>query len=527
MDTKSSLDEQQADSIPDREFVELRELLLGDQIQKVESLRQRLDDPSVRASEVSRVLTQALAQSIKRDQTISSTLHPVIQHSLRTSVETEPEILATALFPIVGQAVRKAVAHAIQQLADSLNAIVADRFSFKRWRWRMEAMRTGKSFGEVALAHSLSYRVEQIYLIHRKTGMLLAQASRSAGLMEDADLVVGMLTALQDFARDSFTSGKQDELEVLQIGEFKVWLLHGPLAILAIVVRGQLPQELQQRFAAKLEEIHKDFHAALVGFEKDGRQIAEIDEGLGGLLLGEAAAAPRSNTTLKIVVGILLALLACGAFFRIRQDMRWNGYVSALRQQPGIVVIDTRRSWKRLAVVGMRDPMAIEPGALLSQFHLQPHQVSESWEEYLSLDPRLAGMRKMNAELESIRDTVIHFEVNSTQIPLDELPGVDKLSAQILRLSEDAKAQGEAIRVTVVGHTDYTGAETHNSELSQLRAEAVIRLLKERGIDETMLSGEGVGDSQPQRAAADPYEQNLDRRVTLLVQFVPQSSNVK
>ncbi len=507
MNTESSLDEQQADSIPDREFIELREVLLGDQIQKVEELRKRLDDPSVRAGEVSKVLAQALSLSIQRDQRISNALHPVIQHSLRTSVEKEPEILATALFPIVGQAVRKAVAHALQQLVESLNTIFADRFSLKRWRWRTEAMRTGKSFGEIALAHSLSYRVEQIYLIHRKTGMLLAQASRDAGLMEDADLVVGMLTALQDFARDSFTSEKQDELEVLQIGEFKVWLLHGPLAILAIVVRGQLPQELQQRFAVKLEQIHKDFHTALVGFEKDGRPIAGIENGLGGFLLGEADAAPRSNTTLKIAAVIFLALLAFGIFLRVRQDMRWNGYVRALRQQPGIVVIGARRGWKRLDVAGMRDPLAIEPATLLPEFHLRPDQVSENWEKYLSLDPRLAEIRRMNAELSAVRDTVIHFETNSTRIPLNELPVVDALGEQLRQLSEDTKAKGETIGIEVIGHSDHTGAEEHNSELSQERAATVIRMLEERGVEGRLLSGAGVGDNQPERDGEDLYEQ--------------------
>ncbi|MGD0646418.1 MAG: OmpA family protein [Acidobacteriaceae bacterium] len=525
MEAKSALDEQQADLTPDREFIELRELLLGDQMQKVEELRNRLDDQSVRAGEVSKILAQALSLSIQRDQRISNTLHPVIQHSLRTSVEREPEILATALFPIVGQAVRKAVAHAVEQLLDSLNAIFEDGFSFKRWGWRLEAMRTGKSFAEIALARSRSYRVEQIYLIHRKTGMLLAQASRNTGLMEDADLVVGMLTALQDFARDSFTSTKQDDLEVLQIGEFKVWLLHGPLAILAIVVRGRLPQELQLRFAAKVEQIHKDFHTGLVSFEKDGRPIPGIDEGLSGLLLGQGAAESRSNTKLKIVAGVFFALLLCGALFRVRQDMRWNGYVNKLRQQPGIVVVDARRGWKSLTVVGMRDPLAIEPRALLSEFHLREDQVTGRWEEYLSLDSRLADVRRMNAESDFVQDAVIHFEVNSTQITLDELRRVDELSGQIQRLIKDANARGMAVRFEVVGHTDHTGVEGHNAELSQQRAATVIRLLEERGIDPAMLSGKGVADSQPEHDGTDLYEQALDRRVTFLVRAVPRSSN--
>jgi len=58
METKSPWDDQQADSIPEKEFIELRELLLGDQMQKVEELRTRLDDPGVRAEEVSKVLTR-------------------------------------------------------------------------------------------------------------------------------------------------------------------------------------------------------------------------------------------------------------------------------------------------------------------------------------------------------------------------------------------------------------------------------------------------------------------------------------
>jgi outer membrane protein OmpA-like peptidoglycan-associated protein len=526
METKSALDEPQADSIPDREFIELREVVLGDQMQKVEELRRRLDDPGVRAGEVSRILAQALSLSIQRDQKISSTLHPVIQHSLRTSVEREPEILATALFPIVGQAVRKSVAHAVEQLLDSLNAIFEDGFSIKRWGWRLEAMRTGKSFAEIALARSRSYRVEQIYLIHRKTGMLLGQASRDAGLMEDADLVVGMLTALQDFARDSFTSAKQDDLEVLQIGEFKVWLLHGPLAILAVVVRGRLPQELQLRFAAKVEQIHKDFHAALLSFEREGRPIPGIEEGLSGLLLGQGAASEsRSNTKLKIVAGVFFAVLLCGVLFRVRQDMRWNGYVNELRHHPGIVIVDARRGWKSLEIVGMRDPLAIEPRALLSEFHLREGQVSERWEEYLSLDPRLADVRRMNTERGLVQDTVIHFEVDSTRITLDELQRVDELSRQVRRLIEDAKAQGMAIGIEVVGHTDHTGVEGHNSELSQERAATVMRLLEERGINAAILSGKGIADSQPEHDGTDLYEQALDRRVTFRVRTAPRSSN--
>ncbi len=48
----------------------------------------------------------------------------------------------------------------------------------------------------------------------------------------------------------------------------------------------------------------------------------------------------------------------------------------------------------------------------------------------------------MNAESDFVQDAVIHFEVNSTQITLDELRRVDELSGQIRRLIKDAKRSG-------------------------------------------------------------------------------------
>ena len=128
----------------------------------------------------------------------------------------------------------------------------------------------------------------------------------------------------------------------------------------------------------------------------------------------------------------------------------------------------------------------------------------------------------MDAELSAVGREVIHFEVNSTRIPLDELPVLNSLSEQLRQLSDDANAKGQAIRVQVVGHSDHTGAEEHNSELSQERAATVIRMLEERGVDGRMLSSQGVGDTQPERAGEDLYEQNLDRRVTLQVRVVPR-----
>ena len=48
-------------------------------------------------------------------------------------------------------------------------------------KWRVESIRTGRPFAEIVLMHSLLYRVEQVFLIHRETGLVLSPRCGSHG----------------------------------------------------------------------------------------------------------------------------------------------------------------------------------------------------------------------------------------------------------------------------------------------------------------------------------------------------------
>ena len=96
----------------------------------------------------------------------------------------------------------------IRDRAESINQTLERRLSFESLKWRIEGWRTGRDFGEIVLTRSLGYRVEQVFLVHRETGLLLQHVARSDEVL-DSDMVSGMLTAIQDFVRDSF-GGKGD-----------------------------------------------------------------------------------------------------------------------------------------------------------------------------------------------------------------------------------------------------------------------------------------------------------------------------
>jgi OOP family OmpA-OmpF porin len=505
---------------------QLRGLLIGPEAEQIAALQRRLDDPRIRSEDLSASIAEAIAIRSKQDHKLQSTLQPLIEEALRISVARDPAMLATSLFPIIGEAVRKAVAHALQGMFDSLNLMLDRGLSLESWRWRFEAWRTGRSFGEVALTHSLSYRVEQVFLIHRETGILLGHVAFSAGVVQDADLISGMLTAIQDFVRDSFGRMKSEDLEVMQVGEFKLWLQHGPMALLAAVVSGQPPPELRQVFEREVEAIHRDFGSALQNFNGDASALEATNVNLQRCLLGgQKARVRRSYRTVWTVALLLLLAAVTLAALRIRDNSRWNHYVDRLRSEPGIVVIDEKRHWFSYAVSGLRDPLAADPRLLLAGSKLPERRVVEHWEPYQSLEPRFESIRRFDAEKAALERQVLRFDLNSAQLPVSQFSALETVEDEVNALRRIADPGGFQLRVEIYGHTDLTGKETHNVELSQARADTVAAALIQRGIPSGMLAVSGLAGRNPEHTTVETYPQELDRRVTFKVILLPSSSS--
>ena len=504
------------DNAEDR-LVQLRGILIGPELAQLDAIKLRLDDPLARSEDLSKSIAEAISIRAKQDRKLQVTLQPLIEEALRISVARDPAMLATSLFPIIGEAVRKAVSKALRGSFDSLNQMLDRSISWESWKWRFEAWRSGKSFGEIALMRGVGYRVEEVFLIHRETGLLIQHAAAADGVVADTDLISGMLTAIQDFVRDSFGVKKSDELEVMEVGEFKLWLQHGPLVLLAAVVSGLPPPELRQVFEREIEEIHANFGAELAAFDGDSTPLAGVSENLQRCLLGrKAPEAPGKSQKSAWVLAALLLLAAVLVGLRVRDNRRWNAYIQTLRSEPGIVVTDAQRRWRSYSVNGLRDPLAPDPRLLLSSYSIAPEKVSGHWEPYLSLDPKFSAARKVEALKEVVNKQVLRFELNSTQLRTDQFALLDLIADQIRELERAALADGQKTVIEVYGHADRTGKEERNAMLSQGRAETVARVLQQRGISGQALAAAGRGTSDPEHESND-YPSELDRRVTFRV----------
>ncbi len=99
-----------------------------------------------------------------------------------------------------------------------------------------------------------------------------------------------MLTAIQDFISDTFCAQGEQEVEILEVGDFFVWMERGPLAVLAAAVHGTAPDELRVHLRKALESIHEQYAEALESFDGDTEAFKNVHPILESLLRIPAAA---------------------------------------------------------------------------------------------------------------------------------------------------------------------------------------------------------------------------------------------
>ena len=562
---------------PDEELRALRSILVGPAEEQLERLQARLDDRFTNARELGAVLPQAL-HACAGDPELGRALGPPVEQAITASVRRDPRPLADAIFPIIGPAIRRAVAASLASMLDSFNRTLEHSLSWRALRWRWEAVRTGRPFAEVVLLHTLLYRVEQVFLIHRESGLLLQHVQAGPARVEDAQLVSAMLTAIRDFVRDSFHVPEHDSLDALQVGDLSVWVEQGPAAVAAMVTRGTAPRELRGVLQRALETIHLRFAGALESFTGDVQPFEPTRPVLEECLQAEyrAGAARRTGRGWLVVAIVLLALAAAWMALAVRDHLRWTRYVDALRREPGLVVISTGRSDGRRIVEGLRDPLARDPDGFLAEAGLSRDDVMGRWEPYQALTPpfvlararlvlqppdgttlrledgvltasgtapgvwladarRLAPLvpgvaafdpgalmaASLDAVTRRIEGVTLAFARGSAQLLPGQEDAMGALAADLLELEALAAAAGRRMRVQVIGNTDADGPPASNLPLSRARADAARAALVLPATPHLELVTTGVGSEDPLVLGETEPDKQRNRRVVLRVGDAP------
>jgi hypothetical protein len=297
---------------------------------QVTRVQNDLSEPQKVADIVNLGLELSLKEKVDEDpHHFGEIIAPVISPAITNQIRNARSEMVAALYPIIGQTITKAISEAMQDLRRRVDANLKHSMDLRQRLTHLRGRLKGVSEADLILRDSLGYKITQVFLIHRETGLLLKQVP-SADEIEDMDIFSAMLTAIRDFARDTFGS-KEEDLEEIQYGDSHILLKNGTYAYVAVVVEGVQPPGYSVLIQNVIHEINVKYENELRLFSGEMNRLPDFERDLLPLLNpdSEKLAALHPESTLsrdqKILIGwgitgilLILALSVFACVFSVR-----------------------------------------------------------------------------------------------------------------------------------------------------------------------------------------------------------------
>jgi outer membrane protein OmpA-like peptidoglycan-associated protein len=190
---------------------------------------------------------------------------------------------------------------------------------------------------------------------------------------------------------------------------------------------------------------------------------------------------------------ILLAAVACASSGENTRTKVGAGAGAAT----GAVVGGAVGGWKGAAVGGVTG--AVVGGAA-------GHLLDKQAEELRQKD--IAATRTANGILVRLKNELL-FDTDSDGVRPQAATHLADLAGVLAKYPDD--------HIEVIGFTDSTGTESHNQDLSRRRAEAVRRVLVDRGVSDKAARAIGMGEAQPLAPNDTSSGRAKNRRVELRI----------
>lgn len=106
-------------------------------------------------------------------------------------------------------------------------------------------------------------------------------------------------------------------------------------------------------------------------------------------------------------------------------------------------------------------------------------------------------------------DSGILFDVNKTDLKPDAQTNLQNLATSL--------RNNPQTNITIIGHTDDTGSESYNQDLSVRRATAVKTFISGNGVDPSRMTTQGKGESEPIADNSTEAGRAQNRRVEIVI----------
>ncbi len=283
----------------------------------LEELRGILSEPDRRRADDLARRVADLERRTGDDPALVTAITPVLGDVIRRKIQEDRAEMIEALYPIIAQLIGRAVAEAIRDLARTIDVRMRATIGPATLLRRLRARLTGVPEAELMLRDVLPFRVTEILLIHRESGLLLQGLTSEPEADRDADIVSAMLTAIRDFVQDAFGhSDPAGQLDEIQYGTQRILLETTRHITLAVVVDGIEPAGFRELMRQRLIEVENGEADRLASYDGDASRFLAVRPKLRTLMtetprLGEVDATGLTRRQRRIVVLLAVSLLLC------------------------------------------------------------------------------------------------------------------------------------------------------------------------------------------------------------------------
>ncbi len=534
-------------------------------------------NPEAMSAAIADLMPQAIARQIESDpHAIAEAVAPEMAEAIRRQIALKKGVLADAISSEMGEAIRRQILLAREEMVDALypvigntitkymseeirniNAKVEQSFSFEGMTRKIRAKLQGVSEAELILRDAASFTVKAAFLIHKESGLVIAEAQQPNVTPLESDMIGGMLTAIRSFANDCIAqadAGNTAELNEIEYDTFKLVLEVAGYCYVALVVKGAITKSYVNHMRLVMVGLVQDYGPAIKDFDGDPSTIPEdISIKIASLvpdpikISQEQAQASKHPPALLVL--LLLGLLG-GVVFWARQSWQHRVEETVLHKIDTIpeltaYQIEVEAKGNRLELAGDLPSRSLQEKLIEVVTPLVPDRELVDRTQLTIFEPDEATIAAEVDRLTSLLNrtlpatVVTHYQDRRITLKgwaedetvlaaignaFEAIPGVRSVSSALLIDAPPDKirlyfelgetnpiAIGERklesierflrefpdLQLDVIGHADRIGSTEHNQSLSLARANRVRQLLIDRGIDANRLTARGSLDLPP------------------------------
>jgi hypothetical protein len=117
--------------------------------------------------------------------------------------------------------------------------------------------------------------VDEVFLM-TPNGMLLKHYTRRLRPDQDQDIMAGMLTAVQNFVRESFdeAGGKLNEIK---FENYDILISHSKNVVIAAIISTKKPERLRSQLKIATDDLEKEFGEKISHWSGDKKELGDVD----------------------------------------------------------------------------------------------------------------------------------------------------------------------------------------------------------------------------------------------------------